>query len=77
MKKRNAEARARALIAARPLKALVNDFVLTEKSNDPNIFIVRGWLLDELKKRNPEAFDKWLDESFEDEDLPIYFGCAI
>ena len=28
--------------------------------------IVRGWIMDELEKRNPEAFDKWLDLDYPD-----------
>lgn len=28
--------------------------------------MVRGWIMDELEKRNPEAFDKWLDLDYPD-----------
>ena len=27
---------------------------------------VRGWIMDELEKRNPEAFEKWLDLDYPD-----------
>ncbi|MBD5504580.1 MAG: hypothetical protein HDR09_12860 [Lachnospiraceae bacterium] len=36
-------------------------FELTETVNDEDIPTVRGWLMDEIMKRNPEGFDKWLD----------------
>lgn len=37
-------------------------FELTGTMNDENIPTVRGWLMDEIMKRNPEGFDKWLDD---------------
>ena len=41
---------------------------------DTNIYTVRGWLMAELERRNPEAFDAWLDsETCDDEDLQKYF----
>ena len=54
-------------------KQLIEVFVMTGKNNDENIPTVRGWIMDELEERNPEAFDKWLDEYGEDEDLYKYF----
>lgn len=56
-----AEEIARALVAAQSMERLIEQFELTEKSNDENIDIVRGWYMDELEKRNPEAFWKWID----------------
>lgn len=32
--------------------------------SDENIPTVRGWLMDEIMKRNPEGFDKWLDSDY-------------
>lgn len=38
------------------------------------IATVRGWLMDALEDKNPEAFDKYLDdENCADEDLRKYF----
>ena len=51
---------------------LVELFCLTSSMNDENIPTVRGWLMDEIEKRNPEGFDKWLDEDAEDENLSKY-----
>lgn len=45
---------------------------------DSNLYTVRGWLMDELERRDPEAMDAWLesDESLEDEaTLFNYFTC--
>lgn len=56
-----AEKTARALIAKRSTAELVGDFETTETQNDEHIPTVRGWLMDELEKRSPEAFEKWLD----------------
>lgn len=58
-----ADKKARAIIASRTTEQLVNDFEATETSNDPNVYIVRGWLMDELEMRSPEAFEAWIDGS--------------
>lgn len=39
-------------------------------ANNPEVPIVRGWLLDEIERRNPEGFDAWLEQDApEDTDL--------
>lgn len=60
-----AEERARFLIAHRPMKQLIEDFEMTETNNDPYIYMVRGWIMDELESRDAEAFDKWIDSNEE------------
>lgn len=55
------ETRARALLAAQSTEKLVEQFELTELMSDPNVPTVRGWIMDELEKRDPEAFDAWTD----------------
>ena len=52
---------ARAAVASLSTEDIVKQFELTELLNAPETSIVRGWYMDELEKRNPEAFDKWLD----------------
>ena len=47
-------------------------FELTTDMNDENIPTVRGWLMDEIAERNPEGFDKWIDEDAEDRNLRKY-----
>lgn len=60
-----AERRARFLISNRSMKQLVADFEATETNNDPYIYMVRGWIMDELENRDAEAFDKWIDSNEE------------
>ena len=65
-----AEARARKIISMQTMDKLIEQFELTETNNDPYIPTVRGWLMDELKSRNPDAFDTWLES---EEDSPRKF----
>ena len=52
------------------LADLLDQWELTTNINDPEIATVRGWLMDELESRNPEAFNAWLDQDEpEDADL--------
>ena len=57
-----AEMKARKMIAGLSVKSLVEQFELTEVIEDESISMVRGWLMDELEKRDPKAFDKWMDD---------------
>lgn len=55
------------------LEKLVELWDLTENMNGPEVPVVRGWLMDEIEKRNPDGFDAWLDQDFpEDKDLRRY-----
>lgn len=70
------EAKARETIAARSTEQLCYDYAATEGMvmTDPAVPMVRGWLMDELEKRDAEAFDKWM---FSDESLPhSFYGVA-
>lgn len=61
-----AEIKARAMVANRTTNQLIADFELTEKMTmTAETPVVRGWIMDELEKRNPDAFDAWVD-SWED-----------
>lgn len=51
---------------------LVELFCQTTNMDDENIPTVRGWLMDEIEKRNPSGFDKWLEEDAEDASLGKY-----
>ena len=67
------EIRARKIIAKLTLEKLLDQWELTATTKDENIYIVRGWLMDELEKRNSEAFDKWIDsEECDDYELRNY-----
>lgn len=55
------------------LDQLLNAWESTEFLHTPETPIVRGWLMDELERRNPEAFSAWLDQDApEDSQLRQY-----
>lgn len=57
----------------RTLKQLVDMFEETATIDEDGIYNVRGWLMDEIEKRNPKGFDEWLDlEEPEDKELRKY-----
>lgn len=43
------------------LAELLDEWELTSNVRTPEIYTVRGWLMDELESRNHEAFNAWLD----------------
>lgn len=67
-----AEKKAKELISKQTLDNLLTQWELTSVINDKNIPTVRGWLMDELEKRNPEGFNNWLDSDTEDDKLREY-----
>ena len=68
-----AERQVRELLSNATLGELLDEWELTTNNNDPEISTVRGWLMDEFENRNPEAFNKWLDNEYpEDETLRDY-----
>ena len=56
-----AEQKARYLLTLRTTEQLIGDFEATETVNDSAIYMVRGWLMDELESRNAQAFEAWID----------------
>lgn len=64
-----------AIIAGLTNEQLLKAWEATEYlSTSPETAITRGWIMDELEKRNPSAFNAWLDsESPEDSTLRRYF----
>jgi broad specificity phosphatase PhoE len=63
------EKRARNLIGSLATSQLLDQWETTTTMNDPNTPTLRGWFMDELEKRFPDQFDKWLDSDCRDEDL--------
>lgn len=60
-------------LESRTLEQLVDMFEETTKINEEEVYSVRGWLMDEIEKRNQIGFNKWLDlEEPEDEELRKY-----
>lgn len=69
-------------LRARKTKDLITDLILAgkmidtlKKAVDPNMFTVRGWIMDELERRNPEAYEAWIDSDADDDGLLAYFHC--
>ena len=62
---KNAEKKARAMLSRLPLEQLIKEFDMTEgMSASFELSMARGWIMDELEKRNPTAYDKWLDMDY-------------
>ena len=67
------------MLEKRPTKELIRDFILTghypnTAKNAVYVPTVRGWIMDELEKRDFEAFMKWLDQDVPtDESLFLFF----
>jgi len=72
------------MLKNRTTTQLIDDLILTGKQMDAtrdaekrtNLATVRGWIMDELEERNPEAYDAWIESYDEDEDLRKYYGVA-
>ena len=59
---------ARAIIAIRKTSDLIADFELTNSlDNSPQLFTVRGWIMDELERRDHKAYSAWVES---DDDSP-------
>lgn len=64
-------AAAKARLSARKTADLIRDFELTEAMPmTAELPIIRGWIMDELESRNPNAFWAWIDS---DNDSPRAF----
>lgn len=62
---KNAEKKARAMLSRLSTERLIKEFDMTEDiAAGIETSMVRGWIMDELEKRNPTAFDKWLDMDY-------------
>lgn len=66
------EKAAREILANSTLGDLLDEWELTSSVNSPEVYTVRGWLMDEFERRNPEAFNEWLDGDAEDDTLAEY-----
>lgn len=75
-----AERMARKMIESRTTESLCEMFEATNNTSGEKIMeeaMVRGWIMDELKKRDAEAYDRWMDcEDLELLDFPSRFFLA-
>lgn len=67
--------KANMILKARNTKDLIDDFIFTSKISSVNIYTVRGWIMDELERRNPDAFTAWIDFNGTDESLHYFYNC--
>lgn len=44
------------------------------REGSASLYMARGWLMDEIKRRWPDAFDAWLDGEAEDSTLREYIS---
>jgi len=62
------------IIKTASIEELCKLFEETNNRYEPKIPIVRGWIMDELEKRDPIAFLRWIDtENPNDMDYPSLF----
>lgn len=78
----NTPKEALAKMSGRATTDLIRDVILTgkmidslKKKVDPNMFTVRGWLLDEIERRDPEGYDAWIDSDLDDDGLLKFIRC--
>jgi hypothetical protein len=69
------------LVAAQTTSRLVESFCLTEDllvgispEDARAVYVTRGALMDEIERRNPEAFGAWLDQDGTPESLRALFA---
>lgn len=54
--------RAARMTAKRTMAQLIADWELTERlPYTPELGVTRGWLMDEFERRDPEAYDAWIE----------------
>ncbi len=62
------------MVSECPIKQLCEMFELTNTNPDEVIPVVRGILMDELEKRDPVTFNKWMNtENIDEMDHPSNF----
>lgn len=62
-----------ALITSRTNAQLVQDWVAIETLKmSKEVAMVRGWLMDEIEKRFPVEFDKWMENCMDDDNIENY-----
>jgi len=71
------EAAARARLAGQSTELLCAGFLLTETMKiDRAVAMTRGWIMDALEQRDPEAFGAWMDAV--ESPLPhSFYGVAL
>lgn len=67
----------KALMASRSMEDLVKDFEVTEAMQiSCELAEVRGWIMDELERRDEEAFWRWIEEGYSESPRRFFLGEA-
>jgi hypothetical protein len=67
----------KALMASRSMEDLVKDFEVTEDMQiSCELAEVRGWIMDELERRDEEAFWRWIEEGYSESPRKYFLGEA-
>ena len=62
------------IIRSAPMTQLLDMWAISELLPfDQSVADVRGWLMEELQRRDPEAFDRWLDSEYPDAQPKDFF----
>jgi hypothetical protein len=65
------------LLSGLTMRQLCDSFEQTNNMDSDTIPMVRGWLMDELEKRDPGNFDIWMESDITHEiDNPSFFFCS-
>ena len=68
--------KAASMMARQSTKNLLIQWALTEAMPmSEELPIVRGWIADELKRRDPDAYGAWLEYDDPDAQPDKYFAC--
>ena len=67
--------KARELLKTRTDDQLIEIWELTEKAPySRELIITRGWIMDEMERRFPEAFNNWLENCEYNDDFRSYIN---
>ena len=56
------EEKKKAILRKAPMSQLLQMWEISELIGmTESVAMVRGWIMDELKRRDPEAYDRWMD----------------
>lgn len=59
---KQATEKAKRMLAKRTMAQLIADWELTERlPYTIELNLTRGWLMDEFERRDPEAYDAWIE----------------
>lgn len=68
------EQKARAVLAAKSTAELIKIFEQTTARKGQGVYMLRGWLMDEIEKRDPVGFNAWLERYADDNALFYYIN---